>query len=97
MAAARALPAATTHPTTRAREAPMQPCPPPTSRQDALGRLRIERWHAQQAGETARVAEIDAQIDRLSARSTPACPHRETTSAAAPRTERRTTRRTTDV
>jgi hypothetical protein len=44
-----------------------EPIPPETSRADVLGRLRRERWHAQNAGETARVADIDAQIVRLSA------------------------------
>lgn len=67
--------------------------PPTPSRQDALGQLRTERWHANDAGETARVAQLDRQIAQLSARSTPASPQRETTSAAAPRTERRTTPR----
>lgn len=66
--------------------------PPQPSRQDALGQLRTERWHANQAGEHARVAQIDRQIAQLCARSTPASPLRETT-AAAPRTERRTTER----
>lgn len=69
------------------------PIPPEPSRQDALGQLKTERWHAQNAGETARVAELDQQIERLSARSTGVSPQRETTSAAAPRTERRTNRR----
>ena len=69
------------------------PIPPPASRQDALGQLRRERWHAQQAGESGRVAEIDHQIEQLSARSTPVSPQRETT-AAVPRTERRQNRRT---
>ena len=66
----------------------IDPIPPEPSRQDALGQLRRERWHAQQAGETARVAEIDQQIERLSARNTSASPRRETTSAATPRRER---------
>lgn len=66
-----------------------EPLPPAASRQDALGQLRTERWHAKQAGEHARVAEIDQQIERLSAANTPASPRRETT-AAAPRTQGRT-------
>ena len=70
--------------------------PPAPSRQDALGQLRTERWHAAQASETTRVAQIDDQIKRLSAQSSPTSPQRETTSAATPRTERRTTRRKTD-
>jgi hypothetical protein len=70
-----------------------EPMPPEPSRQDALGQLRKERWLAHDAGETARVAELDQKIRQLSARSTPVSPQRETTSAAAPRTERRTNRR----
>jgi hypothetical protein len=71
-----------------------EPIPPTPSRQDALGRLSTERWHAQQAGETARVAQLDAQIRRLSCANTAANPARETTSAAPGRTERRTPRKT---
>jgi hypothetical protein len=67
------------------------PIPPQSSRQNALGQLRRERWFAQDAGETARVAELDAQIERLSAASSPRPPQRETTAAAPPRQERRTT------
>lgn len=69
---------------------PTEPIPPAPSRQDALGQLRTERWHAEQAGESARVAELDEQIRRLSARNSPARPGRETTSATTP-TERRAT------
>jgi hypothetical protein len=64
--------------------------PPETSRQDALGQLRRDRWFAQDAGETALVAEIDLKIQRLSAASSPTPPQRETTSATTPR-ERRAT------
>jgi len=66
------------------------PIPPETSRQDALGRLRRERWHAQDAGELGRVEEIDREIKRLSASSSPTPPARETTSSTAPK-ERRAT------
>lgn len=68
-----------------------EPIPPAASRQDALGQLRTERWHAQQAGETARVAQIDRQIQQLSAANSPVPPGRETTSANAPREQRATT------
>lgn len=63
------------------------PIPPDASRQDALARLRRERWFAANAGEDARVAELDEQIQRLSAQSAPASPVRETTSAAPVRRE----------
>jgi len=69
------------------------PIPPEPSRQDALGRLKRERWHAQQAGELGRVAEIDRQIADLSARNAPASPRRETTSSTAPQERRATTPR----
>jgi hypothetical protein len=68
-----------------------EPIPPEASRQDVLGRLRRERWHAQQAGESARVDEIDRQIAAESARSAPRPPARETTSANTPARERRAT------
>jgi hypothetical protein len=68
-----------------------QSIPPTPSRQDALGRLRTERWHATGAGETSRVAEIDREIERLSAASSPVPPGRETTSATPPTRERRAT------
>jgi len=61
--------------------------PPEPSRQDALGRLMRERWHAQQAGELGRVADIDREIERLSAHNAPTAPVRETTSATAPTRE----------
>lgn len=67
-----------------AQDARREPIPPAPSRQDVLGRLRTERWHAQQAGETARVAQLDAQIQRLSAANNPQPPARETTSATPP-------------
>ena len=59
-----------------------EPLPPPASRQDALGRLRTERWHASNNGEDARVAELDAELARLSAHNTAASPQRETAAAA---------------
>lgn len=62
-----------------------EPIPPQPSRADALGQLRRERWHAADAGETARVAEIDRQIERLSAAGTPTAPTRETTASTQPR------------
>ena len=65
-----------------------RPIPPETSRQDALGRLRIERWHAQDAGELGLVAEIDLKIKRLSAASNPVQPGRETTSSTASKERR---------
>lgn len=68
-----------------------EPLPPTPSRQDALGRLRTERWHAQNAGERDRVAELDREIERLSAASNPVPPQRETTSATTPSRERRAT------
>lgn len=70
-----------------------EPIPDAATRGDALGNLRRERWHARQAGETARVAELDAQILRLSATNSPANPARETTSATTPRERRATTPR----
>ena len=72
-----------------------EPLPPETSRQDALGRLRRERWFAQDAGELGRVAEIDRQIGRLSAANSPVPPGRETTSATTTRERRATTPRST--
>lgn len=62
------------------------PIPPPASRGDALGQLRRERWFADDAGETARVAEIDRQIQKLSAANSATAPTRETAAQAAPRT-----------
>jgi hypothetical protein len=72
-------------------DTPREPLPPPPSRQDALGQLRTERWHAQNAGEHALVAELDRKIERLSAASSPVPPGRETTSATTPARERRAT------
>lgn len=75
-----------------------EPIPPPASRQDALGQLRRERWFAQDAGESERVAELDRQIAQLSARNAPRPPGRETTSATTTRERRATTpRRATNV
>lgn len=70
-----------------------EPIPPPASRQDVLGRLKRERWHANQAGATRRVRELDAEIERLSAQNAPRPPARETTSATTPRERRATTPR----
>lgn len=67
----------------------LDPIPPYTSRQDALGQLRRERWHALDAGELRLAAEIDAQIERLSAASSPVSPRRETTAAKRPQTQRK--------
>lgn len=64
-----------------------EPIPPTPSRADALGQLRRERWFAQNAGETARVAQIDRQIAQLSAAGTATPPTRET--AAAPTTDKK--------
>lgn len=58
-----------------------EPIPPAASRGDALGQLKRERWLAQDAGETARVDEIDRQIKRLSAANSPTAPTRETTAS----------------
>lgn len=71
----------------------MDPIPPETSRADALGRLRRERWFAADAGETARVEQIDAQIEQLSAAGTAVSPLRETAAAEPPK--RQTAARTT--
>lgn len=68
-----------------------EPLPPATSRQDALGRLRRERWFAEDAGERELVAEFDRKIEQLSAASSPVPPGRETTSATTPARERRAT------
>jgi hypothetical protein len=69
-----------------------EPVPPVVPRSDALGTLKRERWFATDAGETERVAQIDAQIARLSAASSATTPLRETTAATAP--ARRNTART---
>ena len=55
-----------------------EPIPPHTPRSDVLGRLKRERWHAANAGETGLVAEIDRKIERLSAAGTATAPTRET-------------------
>lgn len=65
--------------------------PPEPSRQDVFGRLKRERWHAENAGELARVAEIDRQIARFSAQNSPVQPGRETTTSATPQERRATT------
>lgn len=72
-----------------------QPLPPPASRQDTLGRLRRERWFANDAGESDLVAELDRKIEQLSAANSPAPPGRETTSATTRRERRATTPRST--
>lgn len=66
--------------------------PAAPARADTLGTLRAERWHAADAREWARVRELDELITRISARSTPTDPRRETTAAATPRRERRRAR-----
>lgn len=62
-----------------------EPIPPTPSRADALGRLKLERWHANNAKEYGRVAEIDRQIQELSAAGTATAPARETAAATTPR------------
>lgn len=62
-----------------------EPIPPVTSRGDALGRLQRERWIAQDAGETALVADLDRRIQQLSASGTPTAPARETAASTQPR------------
>jgi hypothetical protein len=74
----------------RPRQDAQRSIPPEASRQDALGRLERERWHAQDAGELGLVAEIDLKIKRLSAASSPVPPGRESTSSTASK-ERRAT------
>lgn len=61
------------------------PIPPQTPRADALGQLRRERWHAADAGETARVAELDRKIEQLSASGTATAPTHETAASTQPR------------
>lgn len=68
------------------------PIPPQPSRGDVLGQLQRERWFAVDAGETVRVAQLDRQIQTLSAAGTGTAPTRETT--AADRPQRATTART---
>ncbi|HEY3482771.1 MAG TPA: hypothetical protein VGL02_28130 [Streptomyces sp.] len=62
-----------------------EPCPPVTSRADVLGQLRRERWLAQDAGETERVAQLDRQIQELSASGSATAPARETAASKPPR------------
>lgn len=62
-----------------------EPFPEAANRGDALGRLKRERWLAQDAGETARVAELDRKIEQLSAAGTPTAPTRETAASTQPR------------
>ena len=62
-----------------------EPIPPTPSRADALGQLRRERWFAVDAGETARVAQIDREIGRLAAAGTAVAPTRETAAVAPAR------------
>jgi hypothetical protein len=62
-----------------------EPFPEAASRGDALGQLQRERWLAQDAGETERVRDLDAKIQRLSAAGTPTAPTRETAASTAPR------------
>lgn len=64
-----------------------EPIPPTPSRADALGRLKRERWHAADVGETARVAQLDREIEKLSAAGTAVAPTRETAAATTPRAQ----------
>lgn len=66
------------------------PIPPAPSRADALGQLQRERWFAADAGESARVAELDRRIEQLSASNTAAAPARETAAAKRRGTAART-------
>lgn len=61
------------------------PCPPQIPRSDVLGRLRRERWFAADAGEAARVEQLDREIERLSAAGTAVAPTRETAASTTPR------------
>lgn len=70
-----------------------EPIPPIPSRADVFGQLRRERWFAADAGETARVEQIDREIERLSAAGTAVAPTRETAAVAPSRTS--ATRNTT--
>jgi hypothetical protein len=67
------------------------PIGPTPSRADVLGQLRRERWFAADAKETARVEQLDREIERLSAAGTATAPTRET---AASTTQHATTART---
>lgn len=62
-----------------------EPIPPAASRGDALSQLQRERWLAQNVGETARVEELDRQIQQLSAGGTSTAPTRETAASSPPR------------
>ena len=70
------------------------PIPPEPSRGDVLGRLRRERWLAADAREYGRVAELDAQIAKLSAASAPRAPSRETAAASRPGAEKTAAKKT---
>lgn len=65
------------------------PCPPQTPRSNLLGQLSRERWFAADAGETSRVAQLDREIERLSAAGTAVAPTRETAAAPARQTSAR--------
>jgi hypothetical protein len=69
------------------------------SRADVLGRLKRERWHAANNGETAQVAALDARIAALSAQNSATAPTRETAAAAPVRrqTAARTNPKTTST
>lgn len=60
------------------------------TRQYVLERLKAERRAAADAFEYGRVAELDAQIERLSSESQPVNPAQETTAALRRRTSRST-------
>lgn len=62
-----------------------EPIPPQTPRSDVLGRLKRERWIAADAGETARVEQLDRQIQQLSAAGTSTAPVCETAASSPPR------------
>ena len=61
------------------------PIGPTPARADALGQLKRERWFAADAGETAAVARLDREIERLSAAGTATAPARETAASTTPR------------
>jgi hypothetical protein len=69
-----------------------EPIPPVPSRGDALGQLRVERWHAVQAKEYGRVAELDRRMQELSAAGTATAPARETAAAPKRQAAARTTK-----
>lgn len=72
-----------------------EPIPPQTPRSDVLGRLKRERWHAADAGETDLVAHIDRQIELLSAAGSAVAPTRETTAEPQRQTTARTNQKGT--